>query len=125
MHEHAMRILEAAAAMYDCRLKVQAMGAAQSAESSPELASRVEQIAQELGGYVVRPPETGGGSEDYTYMMRRVQENGGLATNIGVGANLGGWGHHTAEFDIDERALGVAIVLLTGVTLDLLRATGA
>ena len=30
-----------------------------------------------------------GGAEDYTYMMRRVQELGGLATNIGFGADIG------------------------------------
>ena len=124
VQEQAVRILEAAALMHGCDLELRAMGAAQSAESSPELACRVERIAQTLGGYTIRAPDTGGGSEDYTYMMRRVQENGGLATNIGVGANLGGWGHHTAEFDIDERALGAAMVLLAGVTLDLLGSAG-
>lgn len=53
-------------------------------------------------------------------MMQRVQERGGQATNIGVGADLGGWGHHTAEFDIDERALKKAMQLFTLTTLDLM-----
>jgi metal-dependent amidase/aminoacylase/carboxypeptidase family protein len=53
-------------------------------------------------------------------MMRRVQERGGRATNIGLGADLGGWGHHTAEFDIDERALGLAVQLLAATTVELL-----
>jgi aminobenzoyl-glutamate utilization protein A len=56
----------------------------------------------------------GGGSEDYTYMMERVQSKGGLATFMGLGADLGGWSHHTDHFDIDEQALvkGVAIFSL-------------
>jgi aminobenzoyl-glutamate utilization protein A len=120
MFAHATRILEAAAAMYDCTLEIRAMGGAQGASSDAELAGRVERIAQTLGGFAINPPERGGGSEDFTYMMVRVQEHGGLATNIGIGADLGGWGHHTAEFDIDERALKAAIRLLSATTLDLL-----
>ena len=97
------------------------MGSAQSASSDAELANRVRELALGIGSYSVRPPDTGGGSEDFTYMMERVQQHGGQATSIGVGADLGGWGHHTAEFDLDERALGLAIRLLSELTLDLLQ----
>jgi aminobenzoyl-glutamate utilization protein A len=120
MYAYAMRVLEAAAQMHDCRLEIKAMGSAQSADSDRGLAARVEKVARETGEFSIRPPETGGGSEDYTYMMARVQERGGQATNIGIGADLGGWGHHTAEFDIDERALAKAIKLLALVTLDIM-----
>jgi aminobenzoyl-glutamate utilization protein A len=108
--------------MHECTVEIRAMGGAQSASSDPELAKRVERVALKMGGYSIREPEAGGGSEDYTYMMERVQRNGGLATNIGLGADLGGWGHHTAEFDFDERALRMAIELLSAVTLDILSA---
>jgi aminobenzoyl-glutamate utilization protein A len=118
----SQRVLETAAAMHGCSLEITAMGAAQSASSDVGLASRVEGIALDMGGFSIRPPEKGGGSEDFTYMMKRVQERGGLATNIGIGADLGGWGHHTANFDFDERALGKAIKLLCLVTLDLMQA---
>jgi len=120
VYAYAQRILEAAAAMHDCTLEIRAMGGAQSASSDPELAARVERIARELGGFTFSEPEPSGGSEDYTYMMTRVQERGGLATNIGLGADLGGFGHHTAEFDVDERALAKAVELLSAVALDLL-----
>lgn len=116
----SMRVLEAAAAMYDCHLEVTPMGGAQSGSSDASLASRVERLALESGEFSVRPPEKGGGSEDFTYMMQRVQARGGLATNIGIGADFGGWGHHTASFDFDERALAKAIKLLSLVTLDLM-----
>jgi aminobenzoyl-glutamate utilization protein A len=120
IYEYAVRVLEAAAAMHDCTLEIRAMGGAQSASSDPELAERVEKNALKMDEFSIRQPEKGGGSEDFTYMMERVQSNGGLATNIGLGADLGGWGHHTAEFDFDERALSMAVKLLSVTTLDLL-----
>ncbi|MCL7451728.1 MAG: amidohydrolase, partial [Anaerolineae bacterium] len=116
---YAQRILEAAAAMHDCSLEVRTMGGAQSADSDPALRDQVQATIQALGGLSLREPEPSGGSEDFTYMMSRVQENGGLAANIGIGAKLGGWGHHTAEFDIDERALAIATRLLSVLVLDL------
>jgi aminobenzoyl-glutamate utilization protein A len=120
MYGYAVRILEAAATIHDCTLAIKAMGGAQSADSDAELAERVAKVAEELGGFSIRPPDPVGGSEDYTYMMNRVQERGGLATNIGIGADLGGWGHHTAEFDIDERALKNAVMLLASTVLELM-----
>jgi aminobenzoyl-glutamate utilization protein A len=121
MYGYAIRVLEAAASMHDCTLEVRAMGSAQNASSDTELAGRVRELALGIDGFSVRPPETGGGSEDFTYMMERVQQLGGQATSIGIGADLGGWGHHTPEFDIDERALGLAIKLLSELTVDLLQ----
>ena len=121
MYERAIRILEGAAAMHDCGLTVREMGRAESASSDPALADRVAEIATHLDGYTTRAPEMSGGSEDYTVMMRKVQGNGGLATNIGFGADLGGFGHHTPIFDFDEGALRMATALLSHVTLTLLR----
>lgn len=120
VYGRAVEVLEGAAAMYGCHLALRVMGGAQCVTSDAELAGRVEEVASQMGGFSLRPPEEGGGSEDLTFMMRRVQENGGLATNIGLGADLGGWGHHTAEFDFDERALRLAVRLLALTTLELL-----
>jgi aminobenzoyl-glutamate utilization protein A len=115
MYARAIGVLDAAAAMHGCTVEIKAMGGAESADSDPALAERVERVAKAMGAFALRPPENGGGSEDYTYMMRRVQAQGGLATSIGLGADLGGWGHHTARFDIDERALRLAVELLSRV----------
>jgi aminobenzoyl-glutamate utilization protein A len=120
MYTRATSVLNAAAAMYDCTVSLRAMGGAESADSDPELAERVAAIATTMGPFTMRPPENGGGSEDYTYMMKRVQAQGGLATNIGMGADVGAGGHHTARFDIDERALGLAVALLSSVTIHLI-----
>ena len=121
MYDYALRVLETSAAMHDCTLETRLMGGAQGANSDVKLAERVEKIALETGDFSVQVSEGGGGSEDYTYMMTRVQENGGLATHIGVGADLGGWGHHTSEFDIDESAFTGAIKILSAVVLDIMK----
>jgi aminobenzoyl-glutamate utilization protein A len=116
----ARRVLESAAAMYDVALTIIPMGEAHSAESDPDLAHLVREVALTIGGFTLRDPEASGGSEDFTYMMQRVQERGGLATNIGLGADLGGWGGHTAEYDFDERALPLGVALFAAVVLKLL-----
>ena len=117
----AERVLRAAAEMHGCTIEIRQMGGARSADSDRALAERVAAVARSMDGLSVRPPEKSGGSEDYTYMMARVQERGGQATNIGLGADLGGWGHHTAEFDIDERALGLGVALLARTAVELMQ----
>jgi aminobenzoyl-glutamate utilization protein A len=121
MYDRALQVLHAAADMYGCSLEVRAMGSAESARSDPDLARLVEATALRLDGFSIRETEKSGGSEDFTYMMRRVQERGGLATNIGIGADLGGWGHHTPEFDLDEGALCQAVTLLSVLAVELAR----
>jgi aminobenzoyl-glutamate utilization protein A len=122
MYEAAVRVLQGAAEMHGCTLETRLMGSAGSAYSDAALAARVEALAGRLGGFTVRTPEESSGSEDFTYMMARVQSRGGLATNVGIGADAGSWGHHSGRFDLDERALGAATRLLSALTLDLLPA---
>ena len=123
MYDYAIRILENAAAMHDCKLEIKAMGEAQSAKSDQVLADRVGVVAEKSGLFnnITALPGKGGGSEDYTYMMTRVQENGGQATFMGFGADMGGWAHHVAEFDIDEAALINGVQMFTLMALDILK----
>ena len=123
MHDRAMNVIAAAADMYGCTTTVRAMGAAGTADSDPELADRVRAIAaQELNASCFDLHKMGG-SEDFTEMMLRVQARGGLATNIGIGADLHGVRFedarderillaHTDIYDFDERALAFAAHLL-------------
>ncbi len=110
--------------MHGCTVKLKAMGGAKSGGSDLELAERVRQVAQQISDFTnVKPGLAGGGgSEDYTYMMARVQQNGGQATFISVGADINGAGHHTAEFDFDEHALRGAVKLFVATAIDLMQA---
>ncbi|QOR35940.1 amidohydrolase [Clostridium sp. 'deep sea'] len=123
MYNYAIRVLENAAAMHGCTIEVKAMGGAQSGQSDEKLANRVMKVAQrtDLFSNISALPGKGGGSEDFTYMMSRVQQNGGMATFMGIGADLGGWAHHTADFDFDESALPKAISIFSLMAFDILK----
>lgn len=129
MYERAVRVVESAASMYGCGAAVRSMGEAGTARCDVILAERVKAIGARLGSLTFESADRMGGSEDFTEMMRRVQLRGGLATNIGVGADLHGvlrdapdrsavLGGHTPTFDFDERALGLAVHLLAALAID-------
>ncbi len=131
MYERAVRVVESSAAMFGCEARVRPMGEAATAASDAVLVGRVKEVGAELGECTFHDVKRMGGSEDFTEMMRRVQARGGLATNIGIGADLHGvcWddpdrsrvlGAHTPVFDFDERALGLAVRLLAALTIDVM-----
>lgn len=116
MYQRAVQILKGAADMYQCGLSIEPMGSAPSAASDQQLIALVKEAAQSIEGFTEVIDSSGlGGSEDFTYMMKRVQERGGMATFLQLGADLGGWGHHTEYFDFDEKALikGVELLVTT------------
>ncbi|UWG47371.1 Metal-dependent amidase/aminoacylase/carboxypeptidase [Halanaeroarchaeum sp. HSR-CO] len=117
MRERANVILENAADMHDCDVDVETVGQAPSAESDDELIDLVSAVAHEhsaVTDLVERAPL--GGSEDATYLMRAVQERGGLATYVVVGTDHPG-GHHTDTFDVDEETIPIAVEVLTDAVL--------
>ncbi len=77
----------------------------------------VADAAERVDGFTdLKERKAFGGSEDASYLVRRVQEHGGEATYVGIGAsNVAG--HHTAYFDIDEASLDVGV----GVVCETLR----
>jgi aminobenzoyl-glutamate utilization protein A len=60
-----------------------------------------------------------GGSEDATWMMKRVQEKGGKATYILLGSDIAA-GHHNQYFDFDETCLSTGVEVLTNLIEKLL-----
>lgn len=95
MCEKAMRIIEHAAAMYDCTYDVKLMGAASSVMSDESMARQMAQVAKKVGlkpSTVLMTKSTG--SEDYAYMMNRVQEQGGKAVFLRVRTATSAPGHN-------------------------------
>jgi aminobenzoyl-glutamate utilization protein A len=114
MDDHAGRVLRAAAAMHDCSVEVERTGRAPGGESDDALAAVVGAVAETTPGVEsVRHSEDLGVSEDATYLMRHVQERGGLATYVCVGTDHPG-AHHTPTFDVDEETIHIAVDVLTG-----------
>jgi aminobenzoyl-glutamate utilization protein A len=114
---HAERVVHAAADLHDCEAEFTRGSRAPSAESDPDLAAVVADAARATPGVTSVLDEADlGGSEDATYLMRRVQDRGGRATYVGVGTDHPG-GHHTPRFDVDEDTLPVAVEVLTRAVL--------
>ena len=107
--ERAESVFEGAAVSHDCETETTIEGEAPSATSDAELLEIVRDAARSHPD-VERATGRGsiGGSEDATFLMQRVQDNGGLATYLAVGTDHPG-GHHTATFDVDETSLGLGV----------------
>jgi aminobenzoyl-glutamate utilization protein A len=114
MDDHARRVLRSAAEMHDCEVAIEHEGRAPGGESDDELAAVVADVAAGVDGVdSVLDDDELGGSEDATYLMRRVQERGGLAAYVGVGTDHPG-DHHTPTFDVDEETIPIAVEVVAG-----------
>jgi len=114
MSDRADSVVDHAAGMHDCEASVETLAEAPSAESDADLADIVYAVAEGVTGVdSVLHSAPLGGSEDATYLMDRVQENGGRASYVGVGTDHPG-GHHTPTFDVDERSLAIGVDVLAG-----------
>jgi aminobenzoyl-glutamate utilization protein A len=114
---HAHRILRSAAEMHDCTVEIGESADAPSAESDPGLAGVVAAVARGVNGVdSILDSDDLGGSEDATYLMRRVQEQGGEAAYVGIGTDHPD-GHHSATFDVDEESIRIGVEVLAGAIL--------
>lgn len=119
MHETAQCVLEHAAAMHDVELSTSLYGETTTFVGDEELLNVVGRAANAVEGVdKVLNRHPFGASEDASFLVRRVQENDGLATYIGIGASNPA-GHHTARFDIDEDALQIGVNVLTNTIRNL------
>ncbi|ESP88190.1 amidohydrolase [Candidatus Halobonum tyrrellensis] len=115
----AHRVLDAAADMHDCEVETALYGKTTTFECDPEMVAAVRDAAGGVDGVTdVVDHRPFGGSEDASYLVRRVQEAGGTATYVGVGASNPA-GHHTAYFDIDEASLDIGVGVLAGTVRSL------
>lgn len=109
----AKRIIKAAADMYGVKVEISQAGGAAGAENSAALADALTAHARELGIFneIVEEPIDFGGSEDCSYFMQKVQNNGGQAVYLNIGAKLAA-GHHDAHFTFDEAVLPLAVKVI-------------
>lgn len=119
------RVVEHAAGMHDVEYDTALYGKTTTFTVDDQLVMTVADAARSLEFVAtVAEHDQIGASEDASYLIKRVQEQGGQATYVGVGASNPS-GHHTSQFDIDEEALqiGVNVIVetvkrLTGTTTD-------
>jgi len=110
----ARRIVKAAAGMYDVDWNLRVVGETGSGQSDPEMIEFARKIAQDMdvfrSGEIIDYCDFGG-TDDFSHLMSRVQDQGGLGTYIMLGTTLAS-GHHTDRFDFDESVLPVGVELL-------------
>lgn len=112
MQSRLDRTLETAAEMHGCDVDIDVRSKSPRADSDPELAEVVADVARNVEGVeTVLPSADFGASEDATFLMERVQEDGGLATYLIVGTDHP-TSHHTPTFDVDERSLPIGVDVL-------------
>ena len=121
MCNHAERILKAAGAMHDCPVDIKLMGSAIPLRSDPEFAQQLRQIAEEKMGLVHEARESfrSAGSEDVSYMMKRVQEQGGKAVYMRLMTTMAAGGHNR-RYDFGEEVLAEGVKLYAGCAYGLL-----
>ncbi|WP_196603601.1 amidohydrolase [Pectinatus haikarae] len=121
MENGALRILKAAADMYDVKVDIKKMGGAAGADNSQNLAQYIKNKADSLGIFDNVVTDCAfGASEDFSYFMEKVQKNGGEGAYMMVGADLAA-GHHDSHFDFDEKALGYSAKILAVCAAGLLQ----
>ena len=109
MEETVERILAHAAGMHGVEYDTAPYGKTTTFEADDELVAHVETAAESSGSVTtVVGREPIGASEDASYLIERVQQEGGRATYVGIGAS-NPYGHHTPRFDIDEEALDIGV----------------
>ncbi|WP_313956975.1 amidohydrolase [Bacillus sp. FJAT-22090] len=110
VHKQALSVLEGASNMYGIELSYEIVGAAKTCSSSEKLVEVVAQAARNVQGVeeIIPNSKFAAGSEDATYMMDQVQQQGGQATYAIFGTTLAA-GHHHEKFDIDEAVLPIAL----------------
>ncbi|MDR3265910.1 MAG: amidohydrolase [Synergistaceae bacterium] len=120
VYKRAQEILRGAAAMYETEVRVIKTGEGTTASGDAALVAKAGAAVRKLGCFrEIRDTVQGGGSEDATWMMRRVQETGGQATYLALGADIAA-PHHNGCFDIDEGSLVPGVKALVAIVEELM-----
>ncbi|WP_218923242.1 MULTISPECIES: amidohydrolase [unclassified Bacillus (in: firmicutes)] len=119
MKDESLRIIQAAAQMYGVKEQTEVVGRSISAVCDSDLANLVYGIGSKVkqtSEIVISQPFLA--SEDVTYMMKRVQANGGMATYLLFGTELAA-GHHNCAFDFNEKTIPFAVEVYGNILIHL------
>lgn len=106
-------IIEGSARAYDMEYSVEDLGEIPAAASDDAMMEVIQRAAGQVPWFKKIYFEGSiGGTDDASVMMNKVQENGGIATYVGIGTDTT-QPLHNAEFDLDEDAIPAAIEMLT------------
>ncbi len=115
MKAYAQNILEGASKMHGVDFEIREMGAANSLTSDADAMQLIKTVCEQNLHLPVSETLSlvSGGSEDVSYMMNRVQEQGGHATFMRLPTQQAGPGHNR-RYDFDETVLTNGVKVFCG-----------
>ncbi|WP_423798268.1 amidohydrolase [Neobacillus sp. SAB-20_R2A] len=116
LEERVKSIVEHSALMHGLTSKIDIIGEATTIHPDPELVSVVLEEAKQIEGFTSfkEDCDISLGSEDASFLIKRVQDKGGKGTYMNIGSPLPA-PHHHHKFDIDEAVLPLAVQLLVRI----------
>jgi len=119
--ERVRQIVEHSAGMHGLTYSIEIAGGAIPITCDPDMVQLAREAAQGIPGVHTVPEQMAHstGSEDASYMLRRVQQNGGQATYMIIGAS-NPVPHHHPRFDIEEESLPIGIEWFRRIALRVL-----
>ncbi|WP_462413186.1 amidohydrolase [Neobacillus sp. Marseille-QA0830] len=116
LSERVKTIVEHSALMHGLTSSIGVIGEATTIQPDPEMISVVLEEAKQIDGFTSfkEDCDISLGSEDASFLIKRVQERGGKGTYMNIGSPLPA-PHHHHQFDIDEAVLPLAVQLLVRI----------
>src|SRR5699024_9723108 len=108
-------IIKHSAKMHDLNYDIEEIGSAITLSCDQELVNVVKEEAKYIDTFQsIKNYNKGGGSEDASFLIDRVQKKGGKGTYMMIGTTITA-PHHNSSFDIDEKIIVPTIALLERV----------
>ena len=122
MIEQAEKILDHTASMYGCTCEKVVVGMAEGLDSDLDFAEEVRTVCREKMGMKVSDTLNvkSFGSEDFSFMMNRVQKNGGKATFMRVLTHIKSVAHND-HFDFGEGCLVNGVKAFSAMAAELMK----
>ncbi|WP_019153536.1 amidohydrolase [Robertmurraya massiliosenegalensis] len=112
LEERVKRIVEHSAEMHGLGFETEVIGSAITFSCDEDLINVVKEEAEYIEEFhSILDYHKGGGSEDASFLINKVQENGGKGTYMLIGTPIPA-PHHNQAFDIDEQVLVPSVNLL-------------
>ncbi len=113
MCENVERIVKANALAYEVDSSIERVGDATTLPRCPDMIEALREVAQGIEGVAILDLEAPAGSEDFTWMAKRVVERGGQCAFFRWGCRHNG--HHKFHFDLqDTESMPTAYKMFTG-----------
>ncbi|MDR7315466.1 amidohydrolase [Brevibacillus nitrificans] len=121
VEKRVRNIIASAAAMHELDHEIEVIGGAIPINYDDEMADLALEEARKVEGFhsFKKGEHNAMGSEDASFLIKRVQDRGGKGTYMSIGTDIPA-PHHHPKFDIQEEILPRAVELLTRIAKRLL-----